>query len=114
MSFSSAIAEARKTTGSAVTMGKLFIGGETTKWWKDSDFIIRNSRRIVYFSSTTAEAGKTTGSAVTMGKIFIRGEMTKWQKDSDFLIRNGGRRKDYGLRGKQTYWRVEEQKTTEE
>ena len=55
------------------------------------------------FSSTTAEYGKTTGSTATMGKLFIEGETTKRQKDSDFLIHNSGRRKDYGLRGKQTY-----------
>ena len=77
MSFSSATAEARKTKGSAATMGKLFIGGEMTKQRKDSDFLIRNggrrkdyglysnngktlhrrrnSERIVTFSSATAE-----------------------------------------------------------
>ena len=56
MSFSSAIAEAGKTTGSAATMGKLFIKGEMTKRRKDSDFFIRNGERIVTFSSTTVEA----------------------------------------------------------
>ena len=36
------------------------------------------------------------------------------QMVSALRSRNGGRRKDYGLRGKQTYRRTEEQKTTEE